>query len=415
MPEDRLRDTMRYINTILGPDPTEHLMNMLRDGDHDWDPLSSRISLGGGWRGIKKDAKTQRRRAKRAYMLLLILLEEANDVLVNEKVRKVDADNKAKDRKNRYDFLIRTTWADYNRPVDYATLRPRLNELSQNVYNFMRRYPVLPMHGKIIDRTNEDYGLVTIDGTGRDPLIERMVLTPTGPNQSRFKLNYAPRMRQVGVQMYFLPWQPARIVRMTLGAASNVFFTAGLSGCSVFVEGNANSPTVYHAGVEENWKEMGNTVSQHVRAAKRNNDIPLVWRELFWDKSTITQRGNQDFGEINKTYYRDDGSVEGRKTTTLATGYHNTIQTPWERANFEILDCSPWGCVFGIRHPRSGNWAFYLQQNVTVQCRGPNDQLVIVPRVLRLTRFFPGHRLHFPPTVNPNRVPNLNDPTVMQF
>jgi len=49
---------------------------------------------------------------------------------------------------------------------------------------------------------------------------------------------------------------------------------------------------------------MGNTISQHVRNAKAADNVPLVWRELFWNKSTITARNN-----VNLSFYLKENAT----------------------------------------------------------------------------------------------------------
>lgn len=237
------------------------------------------------------------------------MLEGRDDVYLQNQLQSIETNYNGD--KVRYDTVSRTIWMRYDHTVDCKTLRSKLTNLKNNPLQFMRTYPVLPDHGRILDGSDIDYDLVTIDGTGNDTLIHRMLLTPSGANEYAFKLAYAPTSKQSqGTPIYFLPWQSARIVRMTLGAASNLFFTAAINGCSVFVEGPANAPIVYHAGINPPWPNMNNTVSAHVRRAKNANNVELTWRELFWDKSAVA-RNAVNFGEVNKTHYVADGTMTG--------------------------------------------------------------------------------------------------------
>ena len=59
--------------------------------------------------------------------------------------------------------------------------------------------------------------------------------------------------------IWFLPWADLNIIRLTIpvkGTSNpdpDIFFTAAINGCSVFVQGSARHPTVYHAGGVTNY------------------------------------------------------------------------------------------------------------------------------------------------------------------
>ena len=72
---------------------------------------------------------------------------------------------------------------------------------------------------------------------------------------------------QRGLPAYFLPWDDrGAVVRMTIPNKRTslsekqhpkLFFTACLSGCSVFFSGDQENPTIYHAGTGSERKPVG--------------------------------------------------------------------------------------------------------------------------------------------------------------
>jgi hypothetical protein len=411
----RIEDTLQYINALLGNGPMQHILTKIPQRNTPAaNQLSQRLSLGARSEIIPTGSETQRRRAKRAYALLLIVLEGQNDTDVQNKIQRVETDYNGD--KNRYDNLSISIWETYDRTLKSPILLDQIAEIRRDPLAFMKTYSVLPAHGIIKAPSSIDYDLITIDGTGPDPMLHRMVLTPSGANEYAFKLTYAPTTKQAqGFPVYFLPWKSARIVKMTLGSQSNLFFTAAINGCSVFVEGDLKSPTVYHAGIDPPWLPMGDGVSTHVKTAfaAPTRDVPLIWRELFWSKSAIP-RGSSSFGEVNKTHYIDDGSdpTTGRMTAQVQA-FHRAIATPWSTSGFTIEECLPWGCVFGIRNPTTGEWAFYLQENATVKFRDASGRKYGTSRLVWLTRFFPKEPASKLSPPNKLQVPDVNDVTVM--
>lgn len=162
------------------------------------------------------------------------------------------------------------------------------------------------------------------------------------------------------VPVYFLPWESAgAVVRLRIPQAGtraahlqdpDLFFTAAINGCSVFVEGPANAPEVYHCG--------GAT------ATPSPNDGAAFWRSLLQQSSFAPAMGG---GEVNKTdYITEQGVTAGplnHGTTQAALAYENWLNANHSQS-LRIQEVRPWGCVMGVR--TGGNWTFYLQKNATV-------------------------------------------------
>ncbi|WP_263382711.1 hypothetical protein [Granulicella arctica] len=154
------------------------------------------------------------------------------------------------------------------------------------------------------------------------------------------------------VKAYFLPWYDSGIIKLDIPALGfsaahddvKYFFTAGITGCSIFVRGTPQQPIVYHAGGQTG------TGNDNVAGAK------------FWRDMVQTHEGGAFF-EVNKTDYCS-GVGLGQLRTTESDAYE-----AWLKANgpqdLNVQMTSPFGCVMGIRGD-NGHWAFYLQQNATV-------------------------------------------------
>lgn len=161
--------------------------------------------------------------------------------------------------------------------------------------------------------------------------------------------------------VYFLPWdESGAIVRLhiptkgTLDPDPDIFFTAAINGCSVFIQGNPDNPTVYHAGGDTGQTDL-NEGARFWRHALRNH---------IANSAAATARGTIA-AEVNKTdYVKTPGSI-GNSTTLRAQEYEDRLKVKLNKAGkFSVTMVNPWGCVMGIR--TGNNWAFYLQENATV-------------------------------------------------
>jgi len=163
------------------------------------------------------------------------------------------------------------------------------------------------------------------------------------------------------VKSYFLPWTAGGgIINLTIPAMGTpgyadddvkYFFTATITGCSVFIKGTAQSPTIYHAG--------GQTGQADPREAAR-----------FWtDLMTTHSGGGGIAAQVNKTDYVNQ---HGLGTNASPATQHSQAFKAWLDApgnissSLEVDMVFPWGCVMGVRDDTTGDWSFYLQENVTV-------------------------------------------------
>lgn len=206
-----------------------------------------------------------------------------------------------------------------------------------------------------------------------------------GVDTIRFKSMFQKKSGYIPV--YFLPWDVSgAIIRLTIPAKGtlnpdpDIFFTAAINGCSVFIQGAKTSPTIYHAG--------GDTgQSDHNQAAR-------FWREALSNhiNNTASARGRGHImAEVNKTDYIKTPGTVGNSTTPRAMQFEAELKRNLDKGNFSVYMVNPWGCVMGIR---TGNdWSFYLQENGTVICNIVSKKGVEVrkySRPMSIRKIFPG-------------------------
>jgi hypothetical protein len=204
----------------------------------------------------------------------------------------------------------------------------------------------------------------------------------------RFDASYDPPKKNDFRPIYFLPWDTSgAIIRLTippkgrLETDPDIFFTATINGCSVFIQGDPDNPTVYHAG--------GNTgQSDHNEAGK-------FWRQALLNhiksSGTAQQRGLIK-AEVNKTDYVKTPGTFKDQTTWRAQEYEDWLKDKLNKSgSAKVTQVSPWGCVMGIR--TLNQWEFYLQENATVIVTHVTKKGVrynYYARPMHIRRIYPG-------------------------
>ena len=161
------------------------------------------------------------------------------------------------------------------------------------------------------------------------------------------------------VPAYFLPWAPQAMIHMTIPRKGSrnvndpdpdIFFTAAINGCSVFIQGSPANPTIYHCGGDPDY-------ATNVRTP---TEAATFWRNL------VLQHGSPGalHGEVNKTHYVTDVTTTNadEKSTVTSRRYEEWLKSELDKT-IRVKSVKPWGCVFGIR--TGMNWKFHLQENVT--------------------------------------------------
>ena len=162
-------------------------------------------------------------------------------------------------------------------------------------------------------------------------------------------IDFSPVYSDARVPMYFLPWNSGSLVSMHLRESHGednddpdnpgIFFTAALSGCSVFVDGHPARPRIVHAGLN----------------GKLAMNARQFWEERLADLARLQGRPiDEHLLSIDKSQYMN---------TIWAKAYRNWLENEYKNS-LTINAVEEWACVFGIRFGRL--WSFYLQKNATV-------------------------------------------------
>jgi hypothetical protein len=215
-----------------------------------------------------------------------------------------------------------------------------------------------------------------------------------------FELKYATDLKTTAsrtgyVPVWFLPWESgfmwkekiepfATVPTINFGDPTidnvpnpDLFFTAAINGCSVFVNGPADAPKIYHGGIETS--ELQTIINEIGNAnwAAFGGNAEGLWRNLFLGLTAptvgsamaINHGSGKNPHEVNKTQYIKDPTqtstiVTSMKTTPLARALEAHLTTN-KSDTVRATGIFPWGCVFGLRNT-TNNWEFYLQTNAQV-------------------------------------------------
>lgn len=148
---------------------------------------------------------------------------------------------------------------------------------------------------------------------------------------------------------------------------SPYFFTTALSGCSVFITGSADNPTVYHAG-------KGTSAYDHSTGKSQKIDLRTHWKDCFRDADPAAF-AQKAYSEVDKDHYSGP--------TKRVQDYQATL------AGYDIQNILSVGTVFGVR--TGLYWDFYLQEIARITYkRASNSQIRTVHRPIALIKIFPG-------------------------
>lgn len=226
---------------------------------------------------------------------------------------------------------------------------------------------------------SEDIQLARIDGAHRVAYmnLKRMQLgdyTTTG-NEGGDRIHFDVAYADPGgwVPVYWLPWNTAgAAIRLTIPAYSpanpgpSIFFTAAINGCSVFFQGTAQNPTIYHCGGNTG---QGDDVNHAVQFWQE-----VVQEFVAFDAARGKNKGALAAQEVNKSHYiKTPGVGDGTRPLKPGEGMSTALAMQYkaflENANkswLRVEQVSPWACVMGVRDAATHAWKFYLQENATV-------------------------------------------------
>jgi hypothetical protein len=170
---------------------------------------------------------------------------------------------------------------------------------------------------------------------------------------------YPVQGRGSGLPTWFLPWDSSgAVVELTIPlhnrafqdyASPKIFLTAALSGCSVYIKGSPDNPTIYHCGTSgtapenspEFYKRMVMTCKHLGYGAPASGRVHGIGKTAYLNRFTGGAQQLEDRTLVTSQLEDDVGGL------VIATKY------------------TRWGSVFGVRTGQ--NWEFYLQRNVLVE------------------------------------------------
>jgi hypothetical protein len=179
------------------------------------------------------------------------------------------------------------------------------------------------------------------------------------------------------IPCWFLPWASARIIKLKIPDVTttpvinfgggidpipnpDLFFTAGINGCSVFAVGDARTPSMYHGGIDPG--------SGIVIPRGDDETTETMWRRLIGRQHTakfVGSVGKTDYiSELQEADTTDDGNRVrrgGMVTTRRAAELEALLEA---KGSLSRVSVAPWGAVFGLRDA-GGNWTMTLVQNAT--------------------------------------------------
>lgn len=257
-------------------------------------------------------------------------------------------------------------------------------DFQSNPLFWMQTHSVKPGGGPVPG--DDDFTRYNI--TDNNKIQEAYITQENAAELGAYALNPQGAGKPMRFKIYWLPWSPQRIVAMGIPQKNpllktpNVYFTAAISGCSVFVDGPAHAPCTYHAGIgtsldKNAFKGADVRLASdiHLMGFVNSRNAVRFWRRLYVIEAPYKNGSNfgrnplPDVGEVNKDMYTIN-VVQKHYQTVRSQALKDSIQNNHNNivhliTNPPGLEPAPWGCVFGIR--TGNNWCFYLQENVTIR------------------------------------------------
>jgi hypothetical protein len=186
----------------------------------------------------------------------------------------------------------------------------------------------------------------------------------------------------VGIPLFHLPYNNDENYRITLNDQQgignvNLFLTEFVDGCSVYVEGTRQNPTVYHINAKSTLRAWSVFSPLRVtESLRRAADWQAKYDRMddrFKNDGAKPHRviANVGLSQATKVENHDymlgpdqEGPVIGQLATYQAHGRVPLNHKGQTVDRIVILACQ--GSVFGERDPGAGTWKFYIQKRVLI-------------------------------------------------
>lgn len=205
--------------------------------------------------------------------------------------------------------------------------------------------------------------------------VARVSLTRANSNRGEVVLVTPSLTATTGVPVYFLPWDgrgaaveltiPDRDPALSTDQHPKIFFTAVLSGCTIFFKGSARNPTIFHCGTE----------------GATGGGLPTVGDSNKFFKRMLRTAEAQNVGtagpivgKVKSTDYmvRPASPNTSPHIQALEASAGQALRQRY-RNQMDVQGTIGWGSVLGVRTGRA--WKFYVQRNITIVWQALEDYL----------------------------------------
>lgn len=266
-----------------------------------------------------------------------------------------------------------------------------LDDFRKNPVEFAKKYPLtVPGPGKTMhfkekqfDHDEEAFTGYQVAGS------ERIYWFDIG------RMKGEPSMTEVQLQSaadeqlepaYWLPWAEDQIIRTALrpsrkatgsleGIDPDYFFTAPLTGCSVFIEGPRDQPTVYHANAKSHAGTFANQLTRKQFVELQQAKVEEM-EKRFAAFSTQQEKKSRGLVRLGPGKSGREASMLDYMSRAHSPDFPNELEevvskatngkySKIEVAGQKIVVTHTEGTVFGVR--AYGEWTFYFQKRVRIQ------------------------------------------------
>jgi hypothetical protein len=213
--------------------------------------------------------------------------------------------------------------------------------------------------------------------------------------------------------LFWLPFELEKARKITLrdkrdpdtvrqtGGEVRSFFTTAVNGCSVFVEGSLEAPTVYHLNgvdIQSDTPHSGDgTTKAHDDRILRTFGLEKRWNHIRPPSGsqgpkavgqTIVPSAVLHPGEYIPSYFFNEPGVLTAEEQSYMTRAAGLVAVPL--ASAEKVEIRHNACVFGFKS-RAGQWEFWYQRRAWVRLRDTrNDTRHTVYVGAGVKQFWPG-------------------------
>lgn len=219
------------------------------------------------------------------------------------------------------------------------------------------------------------------------------------PAASRFPAFWLPYGQNETVKITLSDKRPDQEVRAT-GGEVRAFFTSALNGCSVFIEGDATCPTVFHINSGCVRCTTGSPTPEKTRKDRlvRTREQVTKWRMTRAPKrqaqpallgGPLETPGVVHGDDYLPNYFQTAPDYEADLNSVYQQFALNQVGLAAHQVQFRQVDHS--ACLFGFKSRHTGRWEFWVQERARVFMKDAVTQASLNRFVgFRLRKVWPG-------------------------